>query len=151
MTSANNPEEFPEIDPIREIFIDAGLEDLVSPTEDPAIDLIDRMLNKGFMDERDADNFREARNIDPDRLGKAVPSIFKALDGEFRNSGRGLVGMFARYLEEYAEHDEETGGSEDFVPFQHFSDETNGSGLTLEDWRDLPQSVKDTLRDDRLG
>lgn len=135
----------PEHDPIKEAFVH---DEITQQPADSSKDPIDDALARGIITDDEALRLKEIRELPNDVRVVAVRDAFQAIqDGV--NDAENIQGgsVLGRYLKAYREHQNITGGFEDFVPLEYFQDPgISGSGLSLEDWQELPESVKDTLR-----
>ncbi len=138
----------PEIDPIKDVFIEDGLRELLTPATyvDTAASVVG-LVNRGILSAQYASFILGPRTIEPEStrldFGEALDIVGHVDPGSDTFSDR--------YYCAYFEHADATGGKEDFVPMRYYQDGgRKKSGISLEEWRELPESARDTLRDDRF-
>lgn len=149
MTSDPNPEGYSYTDPIRNVFLESELTDMLEPPVKDPVDPFTDAVNRGLV----SPELIEAREIflllSPEEririCREAVDDLQRKADDERNTMGDTLL---SKYLELRFKHMVEGDPSEDFVPLKYFKDvESNPSGMTPEEWAALPQSTKDTLRE----
>lgn len=140
----------PESDPIRDAFIDAELAEMIddegsdhSLSEDP----IDRLAVEHGIDSDDVaalKALREAAELDRIALHNEASKLLA--DHLRQTLETGDSTLLTRWLSEGLRNMDQT-GEDRFMPITMFRDDITGQpGLTVEEWNELPESTRETLR-----
>jgi len=138
----------PEIDPIKDVFIEDGLRELLGAVDygGSAAGIVD-LVSRGILSTEDVALMREQRAMPPESNQMTFNEALDIVVNVSSNQDTSTE----RYYDAYFEYASATGGKEDFVPMEYLLDGgRNKSGISLEEWRELPESTRDTLRDERF-
>ncbi|MCA9348434.1 hypothetical protein KC867_03425 [Candidatus Saccharibacteria bacterium] len=144
----------PEFDPIKDAFVEDGISDLLNPADNDEStgDPIDDLLRRGLISEEDAEARRKIRDMEPGEKEEALESAAGFMHDLASYQDSPLGQHFGEYFDAWMRHQRETDGEGDFVPLKYFESSVSGSDgkMTIEEWQQLPDSTKDTLRDVRF-